>query len=57
MLEVMARKRNDDLAYAIGQRVKGLRKAAGLTQEQLAEAIDLDRFYLAREELCAPAPG
>ena len=46
----MARKRNDDLAYAIGQRVKGLRKAAGLTQEQLAEAIDLQPSAISRFE-------
>jgi transcriptional regulator with XRE-family HTH domain len=50
MLFAMARKRNDDLAYAIGQRVKGLRKAAGLTQEQLAEAIDLQPSAISRFE-------
>jgi transcriptional regulator with XRE-family HTH domain len=46
----MARKRNDDLAYAIGQRTKALRKAAGLTQEQLAEAIDLQPSAISRFE-------
>ena len=46
----MARKRNDDLALAIGQRVKAMRKAAGLTQEQLAEAVALQPSAVSRFE-------
>ena len=46
----MARKRNDDLALAIGQRVKAMRKAAALTQEQLAEAVDLQPSAISRFE-------
>jgi transcriptional regulator with XRE-family HTH domain len=46
----MARKRNDELALAIGQRAKALRKAAGLTQEQLAEAVELQPSAISRFE-------
>ena len=46
----MARKRNDDVARRIGATARALRKAAGLTQEQLAEAVDLQPSAISRFE-------
>lgn len=40
-----------DTKVQIGARLKALRKGAGLTQEQLAEIVDLDARHLSRLEV------
>ena len=40
-----------DTKKLIGARIKGLRKQAGLTQEQLAERVGLDSRHLSRLEV------
>jgi transcriptional regulator with XRE-family HTH domain len=40
-----------DTKKLIGARLKGLRKRAGLTQEQLAELVDLDARHVSRLEV------
>jgi transcriptional regulator with XRE-family HTH domain len=40
-----------DTKKLIGARIKELRKQAGLTQEQLAEKVDLDSRHLSRLEV------
>ncbi len=40
-----------DTKKLIGARIKELRKQAGLTQEQLAEAVELDARHLSRLEV------
>ena len=37
---------NDDVKITFGQRVRALRKRAGLSQEQLALKCGLDRTYI-----------
>jgi transcriptional regulator with XRE-family HTH domain len=46
----MARRRNADLARAIGARARALRRAASLTQEQLAEQVGLQPSAISRFE-------
>jgi transcriptional regulator with XRE-family HTH domain len=46
----MARKRNIDLARAIGARARTLRRAAGFTQEAVAEAVGLQSKAISRFE-------
>lgn len=46
----MPKKRNTDLLAALGARLQALRKARGWTQEQLAEALDLQPVTLSRVE-------
>ncbi len=43
-------KRNPELAKLIGERIRALRLAAGLTQEALAWDCDLDKGYLSHVE-------
>jgi transcriptional regulator with XRE-family HTH domain len=43
-------KRNPALAKQIGARIRALREAAGLTQEQLAWDCDLNKGYLSHVE-------
>ena len=45
------------VARAFGQVLRTLRKGAGLTQEQLAEAADLDRTYPSLLERGLREPG
>jgi transcriptional regulator with XRE-family HTH domain len=42
--------RGDDLPAAIGQRVRRLRHAVGISQEELAERADLHRNYVGSVE-------
>jgi transcriptional regulator with XRE-family HTH domain len=46
----MARRRNAELARAIGARARATRRAAGLTQEQLAEHVGLQPAAISRFE-------
>ncbi len=46
-----------EVARAFGQVLRTLRKGAGLTQEQLAEAADLDRTYPSLLERGLREPG
>lgn len=39
-----------DIKLKIGQRIKGLREKAGISQKDLAYAADLDRSYIASVE-------
>lgn len=40
-----------DTKKLVGERIKALRKQAGLTQEQLAEQVGLDARHLSRLEV------
>lgn len=40
----------DDIRIRLGQRIQNLRKGSGLSQEQFALKIDLDRTYIASVE-------
>ena len=51
------RRRRETAATALGQRVRALRHARGWSQEQLAEATELDRSYLAGIEVGARNPS
>ena len=42
---------------SIGSNIKGLREKAGMTQEQLAESIGVNRVTLAKYEADKSAPG
>jgi len=42
----LAKKRDEAITAAFGQRVRELRTAKGLSQEALALACDLDRTYI-----------
>lgn len=42
----MARARNDDLVQAFSEVLREARAAAGITQEQLAFAADVDRTFI-----------
>ena len=44
------RKRDEKLLKAVGARLQQIRQAAGLTQEQLAEAIDVQPVTISRFE-------
>ena len=39
-----------DIRYTLGQNVKSLRNAAGLSQEALAVLVDVDQGYISRLE-------
>ncbi len=41
---------SSDIRFALGQKIKKLRKKLKLTQEQLASAADIDYKYLQRIE-------
>ena len=53
----MSRAKTHEVARAFGQVLRTLRKGAGLTQEQLAEAADLDRTYPSLLERGLREPG
>ena len=42
----MAKKTDDAIKFAFGQRVRELRAEKGLSQEALAASCDLDRSYI-----------
>ncbi len=39
-------RKNAKLPKALGKKIQGLRKSAGLTQEQVAEKIGISRAYM-----------
>ncbi len=51
------RRRRETAATALGQRVGALRHARGWSQEQLAEAAELDRSYIGGIEVGARNPS
>lgn len=51
------RSRDVELAVAFGQRVQQLRKAAGLTQEQLAERAGLHPTFISNVERAYRVPS
>lgn len=53
----MPRNRDQELIAVVGQRVAAARKARGLTQEKLAEAISIQPVTLSRLETGARALG
>ena len=56
-LLLMKRQRSDELLIAVARNISARRKAAGLTQEELAEHAGLSPNYVARLEIGMNAPS